>query len=263
VINGAKVFDVNSYLGHWYSRRLAVTTAPGLIGMMDSYGVDRAVVGSLAAVMYRNCQSGNEELARDVEGHRDRLVPFGVINPDYIAWESDLAWCAGTLGAKGIRLYPQYHGYRLSDRCCDEACAACAERGLPVTLLQRQEDYRQSHWMVDARDLLLDDIASLVARHPKTRFIIMEGAGYAASRLVREAASLPANYWIEISRESVFMDKEFVRLLESPGAARLLFGTGMPMKLAGPVMLKMKNLQAPEAAKRQIYGGNLAGLLGL
>jgi predicted TIM-barrel fold metal-dependent hydrolase len=263
MIDGNKVFDVNAYLGPWYSRRLAVTTAPGLIPLMDEYGIDRSVVGSLSAVMYRNAQSGNEELAREVEGHRDRLVPFGVVNPDYVAWESDLAWCAGTLGARGIRLYPQYHGYRLSDRCCDEACAACAERGLPVTLLQRQEDYRQSHWMVDARDLLLDDIASLVARHPKTRFILMEGAGYAGSRLVREAASLPKNWWVEISRESVFMDKELVVLLESLGADRLLFGTGMPMKLAGPVMLKMRHLPATPAQKRLIHGGNLAGILGV
>ena len=263
MIDGNPVFDVNAYLGHWYSRRLAVTEAPGLVAMMDEYGIDRSVVGSLAAVMYRNSQSGNEELARAVEDHRDRLVPFGVVNPDYVAWESDLAWCAGTLGARGIRLYPQYHGYRLCDHCCDEACAACAERGLVVTLLQRQEDYRQSHWMVDARDLLLDDVASLVARHPAARFILMEGAGYANSRLVREAAALPKNWWLEISRESVFMDKELPLILGALGADRLLFGTGMPMKLAGPVMLKMRHLAAAPAQKRLIYGGNLAGILGL
>jgi predicted TIM-barrel fold metal-dependent hydrolase len=263
VIGGHKVFDVNAYLGHWFSRRLAFDTAPGLLSLMDACGVDRAVVGSLSAVMYRTSQSGNEELTAEVEGHRDRLVPFGVINPDYVAWESDLAWCAGILGAKGIRLYPQYHGYRLSDRCCDEACDACAEKGLPVTLLQRQEDYRQSHWKVDARDLLLDDIAALASRHPKTRFILMEGAGYPDSRLVREAASLPANCWIEVSRLSVFMDKELPRLLAALGAGRLLFGTGMPLKLAGPALLRMQHLAAPESDKRLVYGANLAGLLGL
>lgn len=263
MIDGNPVFDVNAYLGHWFARRLAVTGAAGLLALMDSYGIERAVVGSLAAVMYRNVQSGNEDLAREVERHRDRLVPFGVVNPAYAAWESDLAWCAGTLGARGIRLYPQYHGYRLADRCCDEACAACAERGLVVILLQRQEDYRQSHWMVDARDLLLDDIAALVARHPNTRFILMEAAGYTGSRLLRDAAALPRNWWVEISRESVFMDKELPRLVQTLGADRLLFGTGMPLKLAGPVVLKMRHLAVPPGDKRKIFGGNLAALLGL
>ena len=207
-------------------------------------------------------ESGNEELARETEGRNGRLLPFAVINPSYIGWERDLAWCVDTLGARGVRIYPQYHGYGLRDTPCAELCAACAERGLPVTLLQRQEDYRQHHPLVDAKDLLLDDVAALCARHPTTRFILMEGSGYAGSRLVREAGSLPANFWIELSRCQLYLSEDMPALISALGAARLLFGTGMPLKMPRPAILVAEKLELSEKDMRAILGGNLASILG-
>ncbi len=180
-------FDCNAYLGHWYARQIRHNTAPELLDFMDRHDIDRAGVGSLSAVMYRNVQMGNEELAAEIEDHRDRLVPFGVINPTYIDWESDLDWCVNELGAKGIRIYPQYHDYEVGDDACDEICEACADRNLICTLIQRQVDYRQSHPMVDAPDLELDGIADLSEAHPDVTFMILNGLGYGNSRLITDA----------------------------------------------------------------------------
>lgn len=254
-------FDCNAYLGHWFARQIRHNTAPELLSFLDRYEIDRAVVGSLSAVMYRNSQMGNEELAAEIEDHRDRLWPFGVINPNYMGWERDLDWCVEELGAKGIRLYPQYHDYEVGDEICKAACEACAERNLIVTFIQRQVDYRQSHWMVDAPDLQLDDIADLCAEIPEMTVIILNGLGYKGSRLLTDAENLPDNYSIEMSRTSAFINKEFEALVNTLSADRVLFGTGSPMKSPGPVLLKMDNLSAPQDAIRKIYGENLAGLL--
>ena len=261
MIRGYPVLDVNAYLGHWFARRVEPTEPDGLTELMDRNGIERAVVGSLEAVMYRNCQSGNEELARRVERHRDRLIPFGVLNPAYIGWERDLDWCVGVLGARGVRIYPQYHGYTLADTPCAEVCAACAERSLPLTILQRQEDYRQRHPMVDAKNLALDDIAALASRHPATRLIVMEGAGYARSRFVREASTLPRNTWIEISRSQLFLDQDPQALIGALGGGRLLFGSGMPLKMPRPAVLVAERIGLQGEELRGFLGGNLEAIL--
>lgn len=249
-------FDCNSYLGSFFSRQIRHNTAPELLALMDENEIDKAVVGSLSAVMYRNCQMGNEELAAEIADHRDRLVPFGVINPNYADWECDLDWCISEMGIRGVRIYPQYHSYTLQDECCKEIVQACGERGLPVTLFSRQEDYRQSHMKVDAPDLKLDDIAQLCSDHPEVNFIILEGAGYANSRFITEAETMPKNSYMEFSRGGVDA------LVENLGAERALFGTGMPMKYPGPALVCMELLDASEEDKRKIWGENLARLLG-
>src|SRR5262249_9096363 len=87
------ILDVNAYLGHFPFRRLRHNTAGALLGLMDAKSIDRAVVSSAAAITYRNPQSGNEELAEEVARHRDRLIPFAVINPFYAGWRDDLDAC--------------------------------------------------------------------------------------------------------------------------------------------------------------------------
>lgn len=261
MIRGQPVFDSCGYLGAWFARKVEPTHAAGLISLMDSSGIERSVVGSLPAVMYRNAQMGNEDLAREIEGRRDRLVPFGVINPDYIGWERDLEWCLGSLGARGVRVYPQYHGYKLTDSCLAELCAAAAQSGLPVTVMQRQEDYRQRHPLVDARDLDLGEVAALVARHPATKFIVMEGGGYLGSVFVTEPSRIPSNVWIEISRCPLYLNEEVPALLKALGAGRLLFGTGAPLRMMRPPILVAEKLELGAAEMRAFLGGTLEGLL--
>ncbi len=256
-------FDCNAYLGHWFARQIRNNTAPELVALMDENEIDKACVGSLSAIMYRNGQPGNEKLAEEIADYRDRLVPFGVINPDYPDWEYDLDWCHNEMGAKGIRIYPQYHNYAMADSCCDELCEACKERGLVVTLIQRQVDYRQSHWMVDAPDLNLDEIAELCAKHPETSFMLLNGIGITGSKLVTEAEELPANAYFGISRTQPFYGRDINKLIESVGVERVLFGTGIPMKYPETAFLNLKHADTSEENKEKIRGGNLAKLLGV
>ena len=87
------IIDTNAYLGSYAFRQIRHSTAPALLGLMDEKGIDRAMVSSAAAITYRNTQSGNEEVAAAVAPHRDRLIPFAVINPAYAGWKDDLKIC--------------------------------------------------------------------------------------------------------------------------------------------------------------------------
>lgn len=256
------MIDVNAYLGHFAFRQLRHNTAAGLLALMDAKGVRRAVVSSAAAILYRDAQSGNEEVHAETRDHRDRLIPLAVVNPAYAGWKDDLKTCADDFGMRGLRLYPAWHNYRLTDTCCFDLVAAATERGMVVSIPIRVEDSRQRHWLVDVPDVSLEDVVTLLKAFPRTPFILVNGAGYTGSPLGRKDNELPSNYMIEISRLTALLGNELGQLIANLGADRLVFGTGMPFKYVDPAVLKIKVLDLGEEDKEKIRRGNAERLFG-
>ncbi|MGC9318940.1 MAG: amidohydrolase family protein [Armatimonadota bacterium] len=255
------IIDLNAYLGHWPFRRLRHNDAEGLLALMDRSGIDMACVSSASAIFYKNSQAGNEELAEDIADHRDRLIPFAVINPTYADWEHDLQVCVQDLGARGLRLYPNYHGYGLGDSACNELVAAAVEHELVVSIPIRQIDQRQRHWLLEIPDVALEDVAELIDRHPNARFALLNGIGFARSRLGQADSGLPDSYVLGISRLSALMASEIRQLLDNVGPERVALGSGMPFKYPEPALLKVEVLEATEEEKEAILAANAARLL--
>ncbi len=255
--------DVNAYLGHFAFRRLRHNTAALLLELMDAKKIDKAVVSSAGAITYRNAHAGNEELAEEVRGHSDRLIPFAVINPFYAGWQDDLNICRGEFGMGGLRLYPKWHNYQLSSPCCRELVDAATERGMVVSIPIRVEDNRERSWLLNVPDVPLDEIVELVKAHPKARFILLNGLGYTGSPLGRKDNGLPANYAIELSRLSAVLGNEIGQLITNLGPERLMFGTGMPFNYPDPALVKLEVLDASEADKEKIRSQNAMAWLRL
>jgi len=250
------IIDVNAYLGHFAFRRLRHNTAPSLLALMDSKRIDKAVVSSASAITYRNAQAGNEEVAEEVRGHSDRLIPFTVINPFYAGWQDDLKICHEEFGMVGLRLYPKWHNYQLASPCCRELVNAATERGMVISIPIRVEDNRQRSWLLNVPDVPLEEIVDLVKAHPKARFILLNGIGYTGCPLGRKDNGLPSNYAIELSRLSAVLANEIGRLITNLGAERVMFGTGMPFNYPDPALVKLEVLDASEADKGKICSQN-------
>jgi len=257
------MIDVNAYLGPFAFRRLRHNTADSLLALMDTRKIDKAVVSSAAAITYRNAQAGNEEVAEEIKGHRDRLIPFAVINPFYAGWRDDLKICREEFGMTGLRLYPKWHNYSLSDPCCRELVNAATERGMAISIPMRVEDNRQRSWLLNIPDVPLAEIVELVKAHPGARFLLLNGLGYTGSPLGRKNNGLPANYAIELSRLSAVLANELSQLIANLGVERLLFGTGMPFNYLDPALLKLEVLDAGASDKEKIRSQNAATWLRL
>jgi predicted TIM-barrel fold metal-dependent hydrolase len=257
------IVDVNSYLGHFAFRQLRHNKADSLLALMDSKNIDKAVVSSAAAITYRNSQAGNEEVEEEVRGHRDRLIPFAVINPFYAGWRDDLRICHEQFGMAGLRLYPKWHNYELSSPCCRELVEAATERGMVISIPIRAEDNRQRSWLLNVPDVPMEDIVELVKAHPKARFVLLNGIGYTRCPLGKKDNGLPSNYAIELSRLSATLANELGRLITNLGAERVMFGTGMPFKYPDPALVKMEVLDASEADKEKIRSQNAMNWLRL
>ena len=258
--------DAHGYLGNWFAHRVPNNTVGGLLGIMDEHGIDKAVVGSLSAIMYRNKQAGNEELAEQLDSHpgaADRFIPAAVINPNYIAWESDLRWCIETMGIRSVRIYPQYDDYLLSGSACSELCLACAENDLLLTITREVENGRQRREVLCYADPGADDIASICANHPKTRFLLAHTTSLHLTTLVTDAETRPPNYTVEISASRLFLYDEIPTLIRTLGPDRVVYGSGMPMRMEGPALIKMEHLPVADEVKAAIWGGNISRALRL
>jgi predicted TIM-barrel fold metal-dependent hydrolase len=257
------MIDVSAYLGPFAFRQLRHNTVGGLLLYMDRFGIEQAVVANAAAIAYRNPQPANISMGADVKAHRDRLISFAVLSPAYAGWRDDLKICHQQLGTRGVRLFPRWHNYKLTDPQCRAFVDAATELGLLISIPVRVEDRRQGGWLVDIPDVDLEEIAALVRACPKARFIISNGTGFANSTLGRPNNGLPENYFLEIGRLNSEFDGELGKLLGILGPDRLLFGTSMPFHYPGGSIARLELLEASEEIKNKIRRGNARRLLGL
>lgn len=255
------IIDVNAYLGHFAFRQLRHNTATKLLKLMDKKGIDKAVISSASAITYRNCQAGNEEVYAEVKPHRDRLTPLAVINPFYIGWQDDLKICHEEFGMVGLRLYPKWHNYSLSERCSLDMINAATERKMVISIPIRAEDRRQRHWLVDIPDVALEEVAVLLKSCPQAKFILVNGIGFVNSILGKKDNGLPSNYYIEISRLSAVLSNEIKQLIANLGSERIVFGSGMPFNYPDPSLLKLEAIEVSDEQKEKIRWQNVANLL--
>jgi hypothetical protein len=256
------LIDANAWLGHYPFRAVPETTPDALLRLMDRHGIARAVVSSLHSVFYTDAHSGNAELAQWVRPHRDRLIPCATLNPAFPGWARDLQQCCDAWDMRGLRLFPAHHRYALaSPACVDLVRAAAAVRGLHVAIPLRLEDRRQRHWMDATDDVRLPDIADLSRACPEADILVLEAIGVEASPFVSDPSLADARVSFEFSRMATVLQRTIPTLLQRLGARRLMFGTGMPLKIPGPAVLKLELLDAPAEVKAQLAGGNIERLL--
>lgn len=251
------LIDINTWIGHWPFRRLAEATGTGLLKRMDRKGIDMAVVADVSAALYRNPDAANGDLHRQVRRHRDRLLPVATLNPKYPGWQEDLRRCHEDLGMVGLRLYPQYHDYHLTDPEALDLIDAAAARGFVIQVAQRVEDRRTRHPWDLARDLGADELQAALAARPKVKWMLLNALGLSAAQLPA------ARYVVDISRMAAVLQRNMQAFLDEAGNDKLAFGTGMVFKVADPALLKLEILDRGKAVRERIAHRNAARLLGL
>ena len=124
------IIDVNVNISRWPFRRTPCDELPRLRQKLAAAGVLQAWAGNLDGLFHRDVAGANLRLAEVCREPGDvTLVPFGSINPQLPDWPEDLPHFAEELHMPGIRLHPNYHGYRIDEPLFAE-------------LLDRALDYR-------------------------------------------------------------------------------------------------------------------------
>jgi len=254
--------DVNAYVGHWPFRQLRGANCRDLVTRLDRFGIDQAWVGNLNGIFYKNCQIANEELAEAAASFPKRLLPWATLNPTYPDWEHDLDVCVNQLGTKGLRLYPQYHGYETGDADCMAIVEAARERGLPVAFTVRMVDERQQSWLDPAKRLEMERIAAVVEKAPDAKYLVLHAylsglASEAARATMKKADVLFDTVYgsgVPVGFINAYPLKDAVGAF---GADKFAFGTATPFRDYESHILRIETFKEADAqVKAAIYGGN-------
>jgi predicted TIM-barrel fold metal-dependent hydrolase len=256
------ILDANCAIGHWPFRRLWTTTADGLLRMLDEAGIERAVVAHTHGVFYRSPHESNAELHAAIQPHRDRLVPFACLTPDYTGWRDDLKQCVEEWGMAGLRLYPTYHAYDLAGDLAAELLSEAERWRLPVSIPCHFEDARQRHPLDSVPDVMEHPIAGAVRRFPGVRFLITNVPLTTLDMVARHVPQ-QENVIFDTSGLAGPLSDALAKALAIVGAGRLVLGTHAPFKYPHVALLRVRLLDLPDAERDALLGGNAQRLLGL
>ena len=252
------IVDVNISLSRWPCRRLPHDETASLVEKLRTHGVVEAWAASFDALLHKDLAAVNERLAHECRSHTGvRLIPFGSINPLLPDWEEDLRRCAEQHHMPGIRLHPNYHGYKLDHPAVARLLKLAAERHLLVALAVIMEDERTMHPLLRVPSVNLDPLPALVTQTPGLRLILLnalsgfsspsrsplppggKGQGEGSSRGERLVALVRSG---EVYVEIAMLERlgGVASLLNEVPLERVLFGSHTPFFYFESALLKLK-----------------------
>lgn len=253
------MIDSNAYVGEWPFRRLPYSQPDKLLRKMDDLGIEKAVVSRLENVFFKDLLVGNRELHSIVEAHPDRFIPAYTINPGYPGWDEDLQICIDELGAKNLRLHPNYHGYELLGRENLRLLEIARERDLLIMIAIGLEDVRHHHRLVVVPDVGAGDIAQTVNAFPQVRFLVT-GGRFAEVTSIWRTVDKRENLYVENSRVQGPIH-DVAKLCNIVGPDRVLFGSNAPLHYHESAKLSIETeTQITDAEKQSLFRENAARL---
>ena len=252
------LIDINTHVGHWPFRKLQNNTCKARLQLMNSNGITISVVSNLNGIFYKNVQSANEELYRELKSDKsfqNRFIPLATINPLYAGWQYDLRDSI-KMGMKGVRIYPNYHGYKPADDACIELIKQVRDLGLIVSFALRIVDARVSSWMDINEEYSLKDIIPVIEKVPDAKYLLVNVVN--GTQLEDELAAL-------IKKANVLMDTSGASmnylggLLKKYGSQKFGFGSHSPVLDPITGLLRIESLKADEAdekTKERLRSGN-------
>lgn len=248
------IIDVNVNLSRWPFRRLPHDETPRLVSKLRQSNIAEAWTGSFDGLLHKDVAAVNARLADDCrEFGEGLLIPFGSVNPMLPDWREDVRRCAEDHKMPGLRLHPNYHGYKLDAPEFAELLKLADEHQLIVQLALKMEDERTHHPLVQVPEVDTKPLADVLSGHPNLRLVILNGLrslrGEALTRLA-EAGSV----YFEISMlEGVGGIEKLLKLVP---LERVLFGSHFPFFYLESALLKLQESELGDYQTKAITSRN-------
>jgi uncharacterized protein len=254
----AGIIDVNVSLFRWPFRHVGTDSARDLLAELDKHEVAQAWVGSLEGLFERDMWGVNQRLAEACRESRQRLIPFGSINPLLPDWQEDIRRCDQELKMPGVRLHPAYHGYTLDRPEFGELLAEAGRRRLIVQLVVTMEDERTQNPVFRVPHVDAAPLEKLVRGDPAAKLVVLN----AFRRMsLEQAENLAAagHVWFDTAMlEGV---DRLAALAARVGPERILCGSHWPLFHQQAPILKLRESSLEESALERVRRSNAANLL--
>ncbi len=253
------ITDVNVNLSRWPFRRLPCDEPARLAERLEACGVTQAWAGSFDGLFHKDLGGVNARLAEDCRKVPAGLLrPFGAVNLALPDWREDLRSCHEDYHMPGIRLHPNYHGYRLDDPLFAELLAEAERRGLIVELAIRMEDPRMQHPLMRVPDVDTGPLPALLASRPGLRLVLLNALGPLRGAAITSLVGAGQVYFEISTLEGV---GGIGSLLDRFPLDRLLFGSHLPYFLLESAILKLQESDLSAGQVKAITRENAARIL--
>lgn len=238
-----------------HQKALTNGTIPETLQKMDEWGVDHAVILSIATKPSQ--QTVINDWAAELQKN-SRLIPFGSVHPDAPDVYDELERISA-LGIKGIKLHPDYQHFEVDEPRLFPIYQKAAELGLVVVF----------HAGLDAvSPEYIHCVPEAAARAhkavPEMTMVLAHVGGYRLwEDVYKHLAGLDGELYFDLSFHNECPDELFRALIEKHGARRFLMASDCPWGEIRTGVARIQALELPEADKELIFHGNAERLLGL
>lgn len=230
--------DTNVTLSRWPLRSLPCDDTSKLVTKLHKHGVTSTWAGTFDGLLHKDLRTANSRLVADCRDNGGGiLVPFGSVNPLLPDWEEDLRVCADDHHMPGIRLHPNYHGYKLDDPRFARLMTLATERALIIQIVVHVEDERMMHPLMRVEPVDVAPLMDLLPRWPEARVVLLNALNRLdGDQLARLAAA--GEVYVDIAMLEGVGGIE--RILASVPQSRILFGSHAPLFYFESAELKLR-----------------------
>lgn len=260
------LIDINASVGHWPFRKTYFRSCKDLLARMNKYGVDISVVSNINGIFYKDTQAANEELYQEIgsdRSFRKRFIPFAVINPIYAGWKDDIEICRNEFAFKGIRLYPQYHDYEITDPACIELVKHARDLGLITAFTIRMVDSRPRSWMDLSKEWKLGDVMPIIKEVPDAKYFILNVSDGMMVKDEDELIIKKSHLLFDTSGKNI---SNLGELINKFGKNKFAFGSHSPILdyLTGLLRIEaLRDEEVDETVREMLRSGNARSYLGI
>lgn len=254
-----ELIDVNVNLSRWPFRHLPCDETSALVKKLREHHVTQAWAGTFDGLLHKDISGANARLVEECHEHgRGILIPFGSINPTLPDWEEDLRRCHEVHKMRGVRLHPNYHGYKLSDPIFANLLDAITKRGLLVQLAVSMEDVRSQHPLVQVPNVDLAPLPDLLKQFSILKMVLLNSLQYVSGPLLLRLAATERVSFDIGTLEGVGGIGKMIRQIP---VSKVLFGSNAPFFYYESALLKMKESALTADETKSILAGNAKQLL--
>lgn len=255
------ILDVNCFIGHWPFRRIPYRTVGDIKGLMARANIQGALVTPLAGLFFKDCLSAVREMLDELEAEPSpNLWPVAVVNPTFPGWQDDLKTMVDEWGCVAVRLFPNYHRYRLPDPQAADLLKVAMGRGIPLMISVRIEDERLQHWLVRIDPVPRLDLMWVLRAFPDLKLVLLELKPDEMDQLHDNIVTHSCASLDIAERRPQFHLEEMVEQL---GSHRVMFGTGMPLKYPECSLHQVRDARLSGDAKQRILYRNASEMFGV
>ena len=252
------MIDVNVNLSRWPFRRLPCDEPAALVAKLRKNGMTQAWAGSFDSVFHKDIAAANARLAAGCRQSGGFLLPFGSVNPKLPDWREDLRRCTEQHKVQGLRLHPNYHGYKLDDPDFRELLKLAANLKLVVQLTLCMEDERTQHPLMRVPPVDISPLPDSIATEPRLKLLILNCYPQLPVEKLRPLSGAGQVYFDTSMVERV---GGVTRLGVQVSPERVVFGSYLPFFNLESALLKVDEAGLTDASRTSLFVDNARRLL--